>query len=201
MKRLAYHYRNAFQARHAYVAMMILAMCSCSPQDSLLRQKIDGILEMDDSNSWWVREDEDVYLEGDFFFINDTVSLPSIHRLSDTCFRVSIDASNPRFEDDAETQEKIRAHAELSQKRNQYSEGRWSILSTKPDSIFINAPNHPLHGKYAASFSIDREEETAIGNCPHIHKIRLDNDSTHIVCSKVELLIWNPNLYKHWTSN
>ena len=198
-KRDAFHYwRVILQNKNAYVACLLLIVYGCSPKDSLMRQKFDGILDMNDSCSWWERADEGVYLEGDFFFFGDSVSLPLIHHFSDTCFRVSIDASNLDFDSDEETREKIRAHARILKKRSQDSEGRWRVIGNRLDSILIDAPNHPLNGKYSVTFFIDREEEKMIGNCPNIYKIILDNDSTHIVCSKVETLILNPNLYKYW---
>ena len=61
--------------------------------------------------------------------------------------------------------------------------GSWSIVSSMPDSIFIDAKAHVLHGKYQVKF---RTYQTgSLGYTP-VSYLYLDNDSTHLCLKKVE---------------
>ena len=59
----------------------------------------------------------------------------------------------------------------------------WKIISNAPDSIYIDAPSHPLHGKYQVTFK----------KCPSgslgyttAHFLCLDNDSTHLYLLRIK---------------
>ena len=61
--------------------------------------------------------------------------------------------------------------------------GSWKIVSANPDSIFINAKAHVLHGKYKVTFVTD-----TVGHLRYlpVYYVYLDNDSTHLCLKKVE---------------
>lgn len=59
----------------------------------------------------------------------------------------------------------------------------WEIVSTNPDTIFIDAYPHCLHGKYRVSF-----EKFPSGSLGYTSTdfVYLDNDSTHLCLMKVK---------------
>ena len=61
--------------------------------------------------------------------------------------------------------------------------GSWKIISSNPDSIFINAEGHVLHGKYRVLFVTD-----SVG---YVVKLTTDyiifeNDSTHLCLTRMK---------------
>ncbi|HBN04864.1 MAG TPA: hypothetical protein DD434_03615 [Bacteroidales bacterium] len=75
--------------------------------------------------------------------------------------------------------------------------GTWEFISRNPDSIFLNVPNNPLHGKYAIRFFID---ENGYGEAKNnIYKIELKNDSTYLICNKGDFI--QKNWRKDWEKN
>ena len=59
--------------------------------------------------------------------------------------------------------------------------GSWKIVSTNPDSIFIEAYPHVFHGKYKVMFSTCPEGSLGYGIANYLF---LDNDSTHLCFKK-----------------
>lgn len=59
----------------------------------------------------------------------------------------------------------------------------WKVISNNPDSIYIDAPSHPLHGKYQVTF-----KECASGSLGYTttHFMCLDNDSTHLCLLRIQ---------------
>jgi hypothetical protein len=68
--------------------------------------------------------------------------------------------------------------------------GTWhvSLNKNKQDSVFFNVPNNPLHGKYAITFYKDYNKM--------VFKMRLENDSTFLVCGKHILSFSTNNVKK-----
>lgn len=60
----------------------------------------------------------------------------------------------------------------------------WRIISANPDSIFIDAYPHALHGKYKVTFSKCPEGYLGYGVANYL---LLDNDSTHLCFRKNKL--------------
>ena len=60
--------------------------------------------------------------------------------------------------------------------------GSWKVISSNPDSIFINANSHVLHGKYHITM---RTYKAGDLECTTSNYIYLDNDSTHLCLRKV----------------
>lgn len=58
----------------------------------------------------------------------------------------------------------------------------WKIISTNPDSIFIEAYPHVLHGKYKVMFTTSPEGPLGYGIANYLF---LDNDSTHLCLKKI----------------
>lgn len=59
----------------------------------------------------------------------------------------------------------------------------WEIVSSNPDSIFIDAYPHCLHGKYSVSY--ERFPSGSLGYTT-TDFVLLDNDSTHLCLMKVK---------------
>jgi len=65
---------------------------------------------------------------------------------------------------------------------NKERNGAWKMISSNPDSIYINANSHVLHGKYQI---IIRTYKTGNLECTTSSYLYLDNDSTHLCLRKV----------------
>lgn len=61
--------------------------------------------------------------------------------------------------------------------------GTWEIISSNPDSIFIEAERHILHGKYQVSFKTHKTDSLGYFTANYVY---LDNDSTHLCLKKLE---------------
>ena len=62
--------------------------------------------------------------------------------------------------------------------------GSWEIVSFTPDSIYINAKSHVLHGKYQVIFETKRTGHLGYATANYMY---LDNDSTHLCLLRVNL--------------
>ena len=62
-------------------------------------------------------------------------------------------------------------------------ENRWKIISNNPDSIYIDASSHPLHGKYQVTFKMC--PSGSLGYTTE-YFMCLDNDSTHLCLIRIE---------------
>lgn len=61
--------------------------------------------------------------------------------------------------------------------------GNWKIISSNPDSIFIDARMHMLHGKYQVKFKTYKTGSLGYTTADYLY---LDNDSTHLCLKKVK---------------
>ena len=59
----------------------------------------------------------------------------------------------------------------------------WKVISNKPDSISIDAPTHPLHGKYQVTFKTCQSGSLGYTTT---HFLCLDNDSTHLCLMRIK---------------
>lgn len=59
----------------------------------------------------------------------------------------------------------------------------WKVISNNPDSIYIDAPSHPLHGKYQVTFKMC--PSGSLGYTTE-YFMYLDNDSTHLCLLRIE---------------
>ena len=65
---------------------------------------------------------------------------------------------------------------------NKERNGSWEVISSNPDSIFINADSHVLHGKYQITIRAYKTGDLVYTTSNYIY---LDNDSTHLCLRKV----------------
>ena len=68
-------------------------------------------------------------------------------------------------------------------KRDEECNGSWKVISSNPDSIFINAKGHLLHGKYGVRFITD--SIGLVAKYP-VDYIILENDSTHLCMTRIQ---------------
>lgn len=61
--------------------------------------------------------------------------------------------------------------------------GKWKIISSNPDSIFIDARMHMLHGKYQVKSKTYKTGSLGYTTADYLY---LDNDSTHLCLKKVK---------------
>jgi hypothetical protein len=155
-----------------------------SAHQTPLQRKLIGFWNVELEYSY-IERDSICYFLGAIIVVNDndTVNLPALDVPFDG-FQGKTFLKDDIFSDE-EMLEKYRKHSyEISQK----SIGTWKTISTNPDSVFFNAPKHPLHGKYAVRFFIDKNgyiSEYYNLNMPrNIYKIELTNDSTRLICNK-----------------
>ncbi|MDR2840237.1 MAG: hypothetical protein LBV75_03070 [Paludibacter sp.] len=148
-----------------------------------IQRKLIGFWNIEFEKSAWDRVNE--YDMGTIIYIKskDTIDLPHLTVLFEG-FQGKTFLKDDIFADE-EMLEKYRTHNyEISQK----SIGIWEVISINPDSVFFNAPQHPLHGKYAVRFFIDndgyRSEYYNLNMPRNIYKIELTNDSTRLICNK-----------------
>ena len=59
----------------------------------------------------------------------------------------------------------------------------WKVISNNPDSISIDAPSHPLHGKYQVTFKACQSGSLGY---TITHFLCLDNDSTHLCLMRIK---------------
>ncbi|MDR1162070.1 MAG: hypothetical protein LBK45_06995 [Tannerellaceae bacterium] len=82
--------------------------------------------------------------------------------------------------------------------------GAWKIISTNPDSVFFDVPEHTFHGKYAVRFFVDNNGWVRMNLPRGILKIELKNDSTLLTCNRnviffnEDLWDWENNSWKLW---
>lgn len=62
------------------------------------------------------------------------------------------------------------------------SHGSWEVVSSNPDSIFVNANAHVLHGKYKVTFVTESDRYIPT------YYVYLDNDSTHLCLKKNRII-------------
>lgn len=140
---------------------------SCSDRKSSIYARLEGEIDIDYEYSSWKRFSN--YSLGPVLepmnFQKDSVVLPKL-------FCVGNNASHVR---QIETV------------------GSWEIIHESPDSIIINASNHPFSGKYLVEF-----KRQFILNKLHYY-VYLTNDSTRIIGEKYFLFAFGrPKIAEHW---
>ena len=88
----------------------------------------------------------------------------------------------PIFKSDNSDTNKILTYQDiikLEEERN----GTWEIISSNPDSIFIEAERHILHGKYQVTFKTHKTDSLGYFTANYVY---LDNDSTHLCLMKID---------------
>lgn len=124
------------------------------------------------------------------FSENNVINLPHISQELDMDFKGKTFLDNV-FDDEEIRLKYIKHTEEMFEK----AIGTWRVLSINPDSIYINVPENPLHGKYAVRFFIDESGYMDMVN--NIYKIELKNDSTYLICNKGGVIFKNKT--KNWT--
>lgn len=145
----------------------ILLFSSCSDRKSSIYARLEGEINIDYEYSSWKRFSN--YSLGPvlepMIFQKDSVVLPKL-------FCVGNNASHVR---QIETV------------------GSWEIIHESPDSIIINASNHPFTGKYLVEF-----KRQFIQSKLHFY-VYLTNDSTRIIGEKYFLFAFGiPKIAEHW---
>ena len=69
-------------------------------------------------------------------------------------------------------------------KLEEESHGTWELISSNPDSIFIDAKEHLLHGKYQVTFKTYKTGSLGYTTANYVY---LDNDSTHLCLKKKDI--------------
>jgi hypothetical protein len=151
-----------------------------------IQQKIIGSWNFEFENSYFVRDT--IYpLSGVPVNIQNrsAIRLPRVFVPSGIDFQGKTLLDEDIF-DNEELLAKYRAHSELMR---QNALGTWQIISTNPDSIFINAPNHPFHGRYAIDFFLDENGWIEANMRSNIYKMELMNDSTYLILNKGGIML------------
>ena len=144
-----------------------------------MKRKLIGCWNIELENSY-VERDSVYQFSGIIMNIKtDSLFLPEIFEPFEVDFhgKTLLDEDFDFF-DKEENIEKYQKYRDRMAKK---SKGTWSIINTTPDSVFFNVPNHPLHGKYAIYFFIDKNGYVGMNN---IYKMELKNDSTYLICNK-----------------
>lgn len=80
---------------------------------------------------------------------------------------------------------------EIFQQSQNDNVGRWFLHhSIESDSLFLDVPNNPLYGKYKIELYKDYKNQ--------LFKMKLENDSTILVCSK---FLQNFNSNTDWSAD
>lgn len=154
--------------------------------ESPMQRKLTGFWNVEFENSYMERDSIYEFI-GVIINIqdNDTINLPRVYAPLDIDFKGKTLLDEDIF-DDKEVLEKTQRHTdEVSRK----AKGTWKVISTNPDSVFFNAPENPLHGKYAIRFFIDKDGWVYAKN--NIYKMELTNDSTYLICNKAGFMYTN----------
>ena len=158
--------------------------------------KLKGFNNFETWNSYQCGQNDDLFFLGSLYFVSkDSVELPIAAYWSDSVGYTTILMNEPGQKESIDRL--IDSIADINKKRRAYTRGKWKIISTSPDSIFINAPNHPLHGKYSVTFYIDNN------GCPELmmqelkYKFTLSNENYYLVFNKA--LNSRTRISYHWT--
>jgi hypothetical protein len=110
---------------------------------------------------------------------NGIINLPSVDE------PLGIDLQGRTISDGILEDDEIGAiFRERFSRMHQISIGTWQIISRNPDSIFIDAPKNPFHGRYAIRFFIDERGWIGANMRNNIFKMELTNDSTSLILNK-----------------
>ena len=161
----------------------LIVFVGVKTHESPIKRKLTGTWNVEFENSEIVR-----YGFYEFSWmplnINDegTISLPSMH------IPLDMDLQG-RTLLDYFTEEEMEKFAQNFERRQQVRTGTWQIISTNPDSVLFNAPEHPLHGRYAVRFFIDERGWVLKNMRNNIFKMELTNDSTILILNKAGIML------------
>jgi len=142
------------------VLAIIIGLMAIKIHVSPIQRKLIGSWNIEFENSYIERDSVPEFSWTPMVITKNTIRLPIVHGKSLETF----------FED------------------HENRIGTWQVISRNPDSIFINVPNHFLHGMYAVRFFIDKDGWVSVGMRNNIYKMELRNDSTSLILNKASVL-------------
>lgn len=86
---------------------------------------------------------------------------------------------------------------EVFRERTEATFDKWRIISSDLDSILIEAPNHPLAGRYAVDFFIDEAGCPEMNMPSHKYKFELYNEDRSMIFHRAEVV--SPRVRNSWT--
>ncbi len=180
----------------------VLVFTSCQKAEHRLYEKLQGVNNIELANSAWGCKYQDMMLNGGVVIIsNDTIDLPTIIYTNDTVVRerlVHYDSLEIHPELKSIYDRQVDSIAAVNQQRFKNARGRWRIISVSPDSIFIDAPNHPMHGSYLVEFFYDEDgcPEMNAPNNKYKFILKNDKDEKFFVLNRAGFIVGN--IYSHW---
>ena len=192
------------KTKYALVAICsVLAFASCKQPERSLYEKLQGVNNIELENSAWGDRYNSMKLsDGVVFISNNAIDLPTVTYNFDTTERehlVHYDSLKTHPELKSKYDRQNDSLAMVNHQRVKDAQGTWKIISTAPDSIFIDAPNHPMHGSYLIEFFYDKDGWPE-GNAPdNKYKFVLMNekDEKYFVFNRAGFIYGN--VYRHWT--
>ena len=142
-------------------------------RDASINSRLQGIWNIVDENH--LRKQDYILTFNIIHFQSDAIELPSF----ESSFSETNNSENKGYSNSSFWYLKL---------------GNWKLISTRPDSIMINHPIHPLKGKYAIQFSKELLED-------HFYHyfLYLNNDSTQIILEKqFSNMFGTPPSKKEW---
>ena len=195
----------AKRAFSIYVAVcVILTLVSCQNAERRLYEKLQGLNNIELENSAWGDAFKDMSLNvGISCLVNisdDSIELPTISCSYDTIGHLIHEDSllkHPELKPLYDRQ--IDSIAKINQQRFKDARGKWRIISTSPDSIFIDAPNHPMHGSYYVEFFYDEDGWPEMNAPNNKYKFILLNEKEqkYFVLNRAGFIFGS--IYEHWT--
>ena len=142
--------------------ILIMGVSRYRIENSELYSNLQGTYEIELDSSY-VDRAYDVYPSGFIVQIHkDNIRLPTFGKSN------SVKNRNNSYQD----------LVSLEKEKN----GSWEIVSFTPDSIYINAKSHVLHGKYQVIFETKRTGNLGYATANYMY---LDNDSTHLCLLRI----------------
>lgn len=177
----------------------IIGLVSCQDAESRLHNKLLGLNNIELENSCWGDKYKDMSLNSILVvFSNDTIILPTVFYSFDTNGLIHYDSMKKHPDLKPMWDRQTDSLAVVNQQRLKDAVGTWGIISVSPDSIYIYAPNHPMHGSYLVKFFYDEDGWPEMNAPNNKYKFTLLNekDQKFFVLNKAGLLYGGK--YKHW---
>jgi len=188
---------------------IIIAICSaltfisCQKTEHRLYEKLQGVNNIELENSSWGEKYCNMRLDnGAVFITNDSITLPTVTYNYDTIGRehlIHYDSLKTHPELKSIYNRQSDSLAFVNQQRFKDSRGTWKIISTSPDSIFIDVPNHPMYGSYKVEFFYDEDgwPERNAPNNKYKFVLVNEKDEKLFVLNRAGFIYGN--VYRHWT--
>lgn len=180
----------------------VLTFVSCKKSERRLYERLQGMNNIELENSAWGDKYSNMRLNsGAVFITNDSIALPTVSYNHDTIGRehlVHYDSLKAHPGLKAMYDRQTDSLSIVNQQRFKDAQGTWKIISVSPDSIFIDAPNHPMHGSYLVEFFYDEEGWTEMNAPNNKYKFILKNDKDEkfFVLNRAGFIYGN--VYKQW---